>query len=108
MAPLTSKCGAHKNGKKPKIEKFIWRKEMQDTFEKTKALIATNTMAVYPDHNKKYDTYKDASDYQLGAVLMQDGPPVAYCSKKLTGAQMNYTTMEKELSSIIITLKECY
>ena len=45
---------------------------MQNAFEKTKALIATDTMAAYPDHNKKYDIYTDASDYHLGVVLIQD------------------------------------
>ena len=42
----------------------------------------------------------------LVAVIKQLGYPVAYYSRKLTPAQMNYTTIEKEGLGIVETLKE--
>ncbi|KAK3025227.1 hypothetical protein RJ639_044575 [Escallonia herrerae] len=40
---------------------------------------------------------KDASDFALGGVLMQECHPVAYESRKLNEAERRYTTHEKEL-----------
>ena len=96
LAPLTELTGK---------KTFIWGPSQQQAFKSMQSLCAKDVMLTYPDHNKPFDVETDASDYQLGAVIKQDGKPVAYYSRKLNSAQKNYTTIEKELLSIVETLK---
>ena len=100
LKPLTDMSGLKKK------QKLNWTDEMQTAFDKMRQLMAADALAAYPDHNKRFDVYTDASDFQLGSCIMQAGRPVAYFSRKLSAAQRNYTTMEKEMLSIVATLDE--
>ena len=42
----------------------------------------------------------DASQSGLGAVVMQEGKPIACASKALSAAQRNYAQIEKEMAAI--------
>ena len=63
-------------------------------------------LLTYPDFNKPFEIYTVASKYQLGAVVLQNGKPIAYYSRKLSKSQLNYTTTKRELLTIVETLKE--
>ena len=99
LAPLTA-LTSQKSGN------VAWSAECQHTFDTIKATLSSDVLLHYPDHNKPFHVYTDASNLQLGVVIIQDDRPVAFYSHKINAAQRNYTTMGKELFSIVETLKE--
>ena len=98
LAPLSSLTSA-------KV-KWKWTTEHQESFDKMKALMAKETLVTFPDFSKEFEIHTDASKLQLGACISQEGKPVTFYSPKLQPAQTRYTTTERELLSIVETLKE--
>ena len=86
--------------------KWEWGAKEKAAFSLCKRIIAKDAMLAYPDFSKPFVIHRDASHYQLGAVISQDGKPIAFYSRKLNDAQTRYTTTERELLSIVETLKE--
>jgi hypothetical protein len=82
-----------------------WLSDLRE-LNKAIKLIARDTLLQFPNHNLPFDIYTEASDFQMGACIMQAGKPVAYFSRKLSGPQTRYTTTEKELLAIVCTLNE--
>ena len=50
--------------------------------------------------------HTDAANLQLGLVISKENRPIAFYSRRLNSAKRRYTTTEKELLSIVETLKE--
>ena len=97
LAPLSEMTG---------LGTFQWDDRKQKAFEEMKAIICADALNAYPDYSIPFHIYTDASDYQLGAAIIQNSRPIAYYSKKLTSCQKNYTTTEKELLAIVLTLRD--
>jgi hypothetical protein len=71
-----------------------------------KRIMSHEVLMAYADYNKPFQIHTDASKTQLGVVILQNGRPIAFYSRKLNPAQTRYTVTEHELLSIIERLKE--
>lgn len=92
-----------------------WRDNKEGAaFEELKTALTTSPVLVMPDPDRSYEVYTDASDFALGAVLLQNHgnglQPVAYLSRKLNPAERRYPVGDKELLGILHALMEwrCY
>ncbi|KAL7488031.1 hypothetical protein ACHAW6_013635 [Cyclotella cf. meneghiniana] len=94
LKPLTNHSGLKKHAPTP------WKPIMHTAFDKMCALMVTNALAAYPNHNKQFNVNTDVSDSKLGACILPIFP------HELLKSQQNYTMMEKEKLSIVATLNK--
>jgi Reverse transcriptase (RNA-dependent DNA polymerase). len=64
---------------------IVWTDESEKASLQMKKMVVTDTMLAYPDFSKEFEIHTDASDYQLGATICQNGKPIAFFNRKLTG-----------------------
>ena len=82
---------------------FYWDDQLTLSFQEIKHLLkrATSKPLGYYDQRKEAIVQADASLRGLGTCLIQDGKPIAFASKSLTGAESRYANTERELLAII-------
>lgn len=78
-----------------------WEHEQVIAFAKLKDVLCNSPVLEYYDVNKSVILSVDASQTGLGAVLIQDGHPVAYASKSLSDTERRYAQIEKEMLAIV-------
>jgi hypothetical protein len=111
LAPLTDlvgQCGQTKVTKAKGTKKVPWHWDEvhQKAFDAVKTTIAKDVVLAYPDYDKVFEVYTDASSTQLGSVVTQSNRPLAFFSRKLSDTQQKYSVTEIELLAIVETLKE--
>lgn len=84
---------------------YEWTEQCQQAFEDLKSDLTEAPVLTAPDMSKPFEIVADACNTGIGAVLMQDGRPIAYESRKYIPAEANYHPTDQELLAIIHAAK---
>jgi hypothetical protein len=85
---------------------FIWTPEHEAAFQALKQALSQSPVLALPNFAKPFTIETDASDSGVGAVLMQDGHPLAYFSKALGPKTRGLSTYEKEFMAILLAVQQ--
>jgi transposase InsO family protein len=93
-------------GNVTKRQSVLWLPLHKAAFLKLKEVLVSAPVLLTPDQTKPFVIETDASDFAVGAVLLQKADdtllhPVAYESSKLNTSQRNYPAQERELLAIL-------
>ena len=84
-----------------KETEWVWDQPQQAALDALKQAVASTPVLRYYSLQEEVTLQCDASQYGLGAAMMQNGQPVAYASRALTTAEVRYAQIEKELLAIV-------
>ncbi|KAM4054295.1 hypothetical protein HRG_005182 [Hirsutella rhossiliensis] len=91
-------------------KEFTWDDKANEAFECIKTTITQEPVLTTFDPERQIELETDASDFALGAQIGQKDDegrlrPIAFYSKKLHGAELNYPIYDKEFLAIIQAFK---
>ena len=96
MAPITD---CMKGGQ------FSWTEAATKAFKIIKEKFITSLALALLDFSLTFKVYCDASKVSIGAILSQQGKPIAYLSEKLNEVKAHYNTYDVEFYTIVQALK---
>jgi hypothetical protein len=89
---------------------YIWNKDQQEVFERLKTCLVTPPILAYPNFEKPFIVYTNASTFALGAILSQKDEMkkehvIAYASQTLNKHERNYGITELECLAVVWAVK---
>jgi hypothetical protein len=85
---------------------FIWTSDHDSTFVTLKQALVSASVLSLPNFARPFIIETDASDVDIGAVLMQGGHPLAFLSKALGPRSRGLSTYEKEFMAILLAVQQ--
>lgn len=87
-----------------KNAKFIWTDSANSAFLQLKHAMCSTPVLALPDFTKTFVLETDACATGIGAVLSQEGHPIAFYSKALGMANQKLSIYEKEFLAIMMAI----
>ena len=85
---------------------FQWGGKEQHAFDLLKMKISNASVLILSNLHKPFEIETNASDYAMGAILLQKRHLICYHSKMFTNAVRNYPTYDKELYALVQSVKK--
>jgi hypothetical protein len=83
---------------------FVWTSEHNQAFDTLKTAMVTTPVLALPNFEIPFAVETDACDSGVGAVLMQQGHPLAFISRALGPKNRGLSTYEKEYLAILVAV----
>jgi hypothetical protein len=87
-------------------KQFNWDASAQVAFDKLKSAMTSTPVLALPDFSQEFIVEIDASDVELGVVLMQNEKPIAFLSKPLSLSNKFLSIYEKEFLALIMAVEK--
>ena len=93
-----------------KLKQFAWSPEAQRSFDQLKEAMVSTPVLALPNFAEPFEIETDACDSGVGAVLSQNGHPMAFYSKALGVNNQKLSIYEKEFIAILMAVDKwrCY
>ncbi|UYV73063.1 K02A2.6-like [Cordylochernes scorpioides] len=90
--------------------RYEWNEAAQRAYDKLKTCLSSAPILIHPYYREKFLIFTDASDIGCGGMLSQlkngTPQPISFYSHKFRGAELNYSTIEKECLAIIMAIEQ--